>query len=841
MKTVFKDKPALFFAAILFFTAIARLYSEPSKTELTSYESIKKLFNSGLYDVAEARAAAFLKSSPASDLAKEVRLVQAQSLYYLGRYEPALDLLKPLTAVSSREKFAATAQYWQAECQIALQQWAAAEISYRQLLKNPELGKLRDDVLLGFAWALFKQKKIAQMDAALAELGGKETSSLARQKARLLSAKIKISVGNLSEAHQILSSLLDSEPRAPVLFEAGYFLGEVLCAKKDFSGAAIAYRKVTENSQARPKPLLAFSHYGLGTALLNLGQSQEAQNAFYKAFTLADKEELQRLALDSFLSGAGKMDNLPNTLRQLKTWFAKNTDRPSTASQILQTAAYARMGGQPELALDLLAEFRDLIQNSPLAPRLDIDLAKAYRANNQPDEAYKLLASKNSIAAPLDDSAGKERDFQLGAAAFEIKNYPEAQKYFRRLVGQKSPFEEAAWIGLLYTFAAEKKLSEFSTSQALFRRSFPDSKHADKILLLNGWILENIGQINEAKALYEKALAANPASETKAQLLLLLADLLYRCGDLTKAEPLYEQFLRDNPEHPAYADTAARLVLAQARGKKITEDEVPVKIRHIWEKNRKSACGPQLLFEIAEHYYNTNDYAKSYSHFAQLHAEYPAHPLAADAAYWGGISAYNHGDYPAAIALLEKVPNQHRFKAESRLAQGKIYQKQLQFENALTIYDSLLSTVKEGPLVAEIGLLRGNCLFALGEKNPQNFDLALLSYTQVPANPAFSPAIVNEAVYRKGKTLEKLGRSSEALAAYLDVLFGGKAGNEQPDSAELVWRTKAGLEAARIKEELRDWKGAIEIYKKLESLGGSEQVQFREIINRIRRNNYFYE
>jgi DNA polymerase III delta prime subunit len=44
-----------------------------------------------------------------------------------------------------------------------------------------------------------------------------------------------------------------------------------------------------------------------------------------------------------------------------------------------------------------------------------------------------------------------------------------------------------------------------------------------------------------------------------------------------------------------------------------------------------------------------------------------------------------------------------------------------------------------------------------------------------------------------------------------------------------------------MKEENKDWRGAIQIYQALEQLGGPNQKEFQEVINRIRLEHYLYE
>ena len=88
-----------------------------------------------------------------------------------------------------------------------------------------------------------------------------------------------------------------------------------------------------------------------------------------------------------------------------------------------------------------------------------------------------------------------------------------------------------------------------------------------------------------------------------------------------------------------------------------------------------------------------------------------------------------------------------------------------------------------------------------------------------------------------------MGRTDEATGLYLDVLYGRVAGDDasSPTPPEFSWQIEGGWQAARIREAAKDWRGAIEVYKRLEQIGGADQQKFHDLVNKLRQDNYIYE
>jgi tetratricopeptide (TPR) repeat protein len=240
---------------------------------------------------------------------------------------------------------------------------------------------------------------------------------------------------------------------------------------------------------------------------------------------------------------------------------------------------------------------------------------------------------------------------------------------------------------------------------------------------------------------------------------------------------------------------------------------------------------------------DSQDYVRAQDAFQQLITNYPNSAEVDTAYYYAGRAAFAHQDYAAALSLLEKVPDSATFKPDARLWEGRVYQQQQEFTQAQTSYDAVLATEKSGPLFVEASLLKGQCLFALGSQDPGNYSQALAAFDQILKSKDGTIADRNEAAVRRAKCLEKLSRTDDALGQYLDVVYGKVAGDDasSPQPPEFSWQLEAGSQAGRILEARKDWRGAIEVYKRLEQIGGAHAQDFHDLINKLRRDNYIYE
>ena len=94
----------------------------------------------------------------------------------------------------------------------------------------------------------------------------------------------------------------------------------------------------------------------------------------------------------------------------------------------------------------------------------------------------------------------------------------------------------------------------------------------------------------------------------------------------------------------------------------------------------------------------------------------------------------------------------------------------------------------------------------------------------------------NQALYKKAKALEQLGRQEEALATFYDVLNA-----PAPAEHEYFWFYKAGFDAARTYEKQENWKSAIGIYEKMVKLEGPRTAEAQGRLRQVRLEHFIWD
>lgn len=815
------------------------LRAEPTDDEKKALQTAEQSFKDGAFDLCNDRVAALLKKYPKTELAAQAEVLQARALYQLGRSDAALAALNvPISQVS--DALEADIFFWQAESLLDLGKWPEAEQKYRALLALKDMNGHLDAANLGLAWALFNQGK--ETDAlpiiqALIKNKGETTDG---RQAQLLLAKIELAQKQFKDAIAAFETLLAAQPEKGVAFEADYWLGETYAANGQPDKAVTAYQSITGDPQAFPKPLVARAWLGLGRAQAALQQNDQAMLAYEQTYHLTENESTQLDAFRAYLECARASRQLPEAVAKLQE-FAKTSD-PSAPGALFAIGSVLAEDREDDKAIGILESLLVAYGTSPWVPAANEQLGELYARTGKPNQAIKAL--QNCISTSADPALIRTARSQLGCVLLQqTKDYAGAAAQFAQISDGANSSAENASYNFLMAQAHLGKNDIFTKAEADFEKRFPKSAYLKSLALAGGQLLANAGKTDDAKAVYQKAIATPGAGPDQLALLNTLSDLQYQTNDLEGTLATCNLIVAQFPNDALAA--AQRGVQVSYELKKLTEDQVEQALVQLAQKYNNAPGAPEAYFRIGEFYFDHQDYVRAQDAFQQLTTAYPNSDFADKAYFYAGQAAFAHQDYAAARTLLEKVPDISPLKPDARLWEGRVYQQQQppDFTQAATFYDAVLATEKTGPHFVEANQLKGQCLFALGPQDPGNYSAALATFDNILKSKEGTLADRNEADVSAGKCLEKLGRIDDALGRYLDVLYNRVAGNDSGATAppEFLWQYKAASEAGSIRESQKDWRGAIEIYRRAEQLGGPHAQDFHDLVNKLRRDNYIYE
>jgi hypothetical protein len=132
----------------------------------------------------------------------------------------------------------------------------------------------------------------------------------------------------------------------------------------------------------------------------------------------------------------------------------------------------------------------------------------------------------------------------------------------------------------------------------------------------------------------------------------------------------------------------------------------------------------------------------------------------------------------------------------------------------------------------------------MAQQDPDNYSKAVKCLENVVGSPESKINQLNEAGYLRGKIFTAQGKKDEALESFLDVVYGRLLPSDaaSPSSKpEFYWFVRSGSEAAQIKENEKDIKGAIAIYRVLEKVVTPNREEFRQKIEDLKLKNFIWE
>lgn len=403
-------------------------------------------------------------------------------------------------------------------------------------------------------------------------------------------------------------------------------------------------------------------------------------------------------------------------------------------------------------------------------------LAKALMADPKTFDEGAALARKTATADPgaegardtflaYADACLERKAWMLAAEAYReaIEAWPEAAR-------EQSVREGRAW--------ALRKLGKLQEAADEYARAADAAKDDEGRALASmelGDTLAEAGRGDEAMAKYREVLQKFPgtaaAEKLKAEVELREIESkgreLYRNFRFREAQDAFAEVARRDPSRKPRMDYLEMLCLYG----QVRDEEAAKKAAGLSTDCPDAKIRAESTLWLAKYSYNAKRWDKSRDLFAAYATNMvPESAHAPEALLWAARAAFACNDFQAAIDLATTLAVKHPSspeKSQGSLVQGEALAEISRLDEAIVVLERVASDSSAAPEVRRRArLLRADALFAMGADNPARYGEALEGYSGLLAGEPLDDAAKLNVSFKIARTLEKLGRSEEAMDRY---------------------------------------------------------------------------
>jgi outer membrane protein assembly factor BamD (BamD/ComL family) len=802
--------------------------AKPASAEIAGWDEAVRPLDEGVPQVAVMRLRNVLKQqlTPADHKIALAKLGEA--LLAAEEPEEALKILEDPTL----QDLPAT-WLWRAQVLAAQQRWSEALPLFAKVAaQNPSA--FRSTALFGQAEAL---RALQRFDEALQTFTSLLSDPLWNDRAQLRSIELLLDKRDNAGARRILdkarpAALADKK-------EKRYLQGRLEAQLNHHERAIELYQTILRRPEGASRAVLIATLCASAESHLQL-QTPEIGDDALEDFIEHHPTDPQLPAIFE------KLDQLYRAERQassqeLNRW-ANDPAQPRRALAQWYFARAELRAGRRDGASRAYAKLREQRAGFPaLAPGL-FEYAQLEMEERHFAEALAILQEALALhpAAPW-----SEQIMLLGARAeYLARHFEKAAQSFEQ-VANTSPRlrRDALFNASLAWLQQNDKERFFADSKELTSGGANEESRAD-LLLEQGLTQAAQGNTQAAQTLAD-FLRQFPTHNRAAEAWVALAELAFHGAPprLADAKANLERARQSKPS-PAAAERADYLAIWIEDA---APDSDPAKVISAADNFlRKYPASPfvaDVRMKLAETYYRRQDFPNAQTQFQLLARENPKGPFTERALFFAAKSATQSmaaQSLDRALVLLDEVVKKNgELKWTARNEQAAIERKLGKNQDAATLYDEVLQGNAKPEEKREALCGKGDILYEAGESDRENYRRAIAIYEQLAGQKDAPINWRNQALFKKGICLEKLGDREDALAAFYQIVEE----ENRPDrpQREFFWYYKAGFNAARLLEDDSKWQPAAQIYQKLGSAGGARSDEAKSRLSRLRLEHFLWD
>lgn len=708
--------------------------------------------------------------------------------------------------------------------------WAEALPIYQELASSA--GAVGEAAQLGAVECL---QALGRLDQAAAALEKFTAAQPANTGARLRLASLWIDLGKIPQAEAVVKG---------VKVENGtdekwkrYLEGRLLLAQKQAAPALQIFDELQRSPAQLTESLLFGAALGSAEARAILNGLETADDVLERFIShhgeSAYIDEAFRRLNEIYEQEDHQSDN------ELKKWAQKASPRRAALAQYY----LARMNRRLHKIDKALANLDSFILNYPTSSLLgSVYLLQADLFLDKGNLPAALRALDEANRRAKGDEERAEIELRTALVHYRQGESLLAENAFHRAAQGSEKLKRNATFDAALAALNRGNYESFFKDYRDLSSLAPESSLRSDLVLEEGFAQARLGdpRAGDTIELFLHHFAKHPRQN---EARVALAELAFQDGDNAGAARYLQVVNSDSPDSET-AERAAYLGVFLADGA-----NSPANPARVIELARKfihafphSAYLPEVRMKLGQTYSSTGDHANAETQFTLLARENPNGLYAETALFLAGQAAtkwLDSGAVDRALRLFDEVVKRDGpLKLYARQEQAIVQSRLGKESEAVTIYDAILSAKPAPDPELRFAVLcsKGDNLTALGRTERTQLDAAVAVYDSLATLPDVTPAWRNQALYKKGRALEQLGREPEALTAYYDVLDKTLA-----EGREFVWFYKAGFDAAHLFEHQENWKAAIGIYQKMSKLEGPRAAEARARLSQLRLEKFIWD
>jgi tetratricopeptide (TPR) repeat protein len=734
-------------------------------------------------------------------------------------------------------------RFWKAEALSALGRWEEAAPLYAEVAGNGP-SPLVEPATLGQAEALHA---VGRWDDAIALLARYE-SATGSTLAGLRLAELYLEDGQIDPARELLAH---SNPSGPLQTHwRQYIEGRLYLAEDQAAPALQDFEELLKDPSYLTPALHAGATLGLTEARIVLNGLESADDVieFYIShYPQSPYLEEMFKRLDAIYAGEANPSD-----SELQHWAAEAPPE-RTALALYYEGRSLQHQGRQEKAIRAYTEFEVRFPTHKFAFEGWMQTGELYLETGRiPTAIQAFEGAMRASGSPLERARA---EIATGNAYFSQGEFLLAAETFSDAASRsddlwlRATFDSAlAW---LHVGNYDRFLEDYN---ALSQR-YPETDERRDLLLEEGLLQARSGD-PRATATLDSFVRDFPDNRRVSEARIALAELGFANGDMdTASQWLQAAYVSDpSPQSREQGDYLAIFIADSATNRQ--DDEVLQLGRKFLDTYPNSGLRSQVRMKMGEVYFRREDFANAETQFETLAQESPADPLADKALILAGQSAVRSmgGGIDHALDLFDRVAKgTGPLKLYARQEQALLETRRGNDKGAIVIYDDILRSNPDTELRFAALCGKADCLVSTGTDAPaslapspapsatgtDNFTAALALYDQVANDPDATAPWRDQALYKKGRCLDKQGLFVPALETYYEVLNGRPgAAQDQPD---FFWFEKAGYAAAALLEARSQWPGAISILEKVAQAGGPRSAEARKRADQLRLDHFVWD